>query len=124
MEEAMAQPDSCVTIVPYFKVHDGKLDEFRNGCGQFIEATKSEPGCLYYGFTFNGNEAHCREGYTDADALLAHLNNVGAMLQEALKIADITRLEVHGPAAELLKLKEPLKDLGPAYFELLDGFRK
>ena len=70
-----------MTIVPYFKVHDGKLDEFRNGCGQFIEVTKSEPGCLYYGFTFNGDEAHCREGYTDADALLAHLDNVGAMLR-------------------------------------------
>ena len=120
----MAQPDTCVTIVPYFKVHDGKLDEFKNGCAQFIETTKSEPGCLYYGFTFNGDEAHCREGYTDANALLAHLDNVGAMLQEALQIADISRLEVHGPAAELAKLKEPLKGLSPAYFELLDGFRK
>ena len=120
----MPQPDSCCTIVPYFKVHAGKLEEFKSGCAQFIEATKTEAGCLYYGFTFNGDEAHCREGYADADALLAHLDNVGEMLQEALKIADITRLEVHGPASELAKLKAPLKDLSPAYFELLDGFRK
>ena len=120
----MAQPDTCCTIVPYFKVHDGKLDEFKNGCAQFIEVTKSEAGCLFYGFSFNGSEAHCREGYKDADALLAHLDNVGEMLQEALKISDITRLEVHGPAGELAKLKEPLNHLSPAYFELLDGFRR
>ncbi len=120
----MSQPDTCVTIVPYFKVHAGKLDEFKNGCQTFIEKTKSEPGCLYYGFTFNGDEAHCREGYADAAALLAHLENVGALLQDALKIADISRLEVHGPAAELDKLREPLKDLSPAYFELLGGFRQ
>lgn len=120
----MAAPDTCVTIVPYFNVHDGKLDEFKTGCAAFIEATKSEPGCLYYGFTFNGNEAHCREGYAGAEALLAHLENIGAMLQEALKISDIARLEVHGPAGELDKLREPLKDLSPAYFELLNGFRR
>lgn len=120
----MAAPDTCCTIVPYFKVHDGKLEDFKSGCEQFIAATRNEPGCLFYGFTFNGDEAHCREGYADAAAVLAHLDNVGEMLQEALKIADLTRLEIHGPAGELDKLREPLKDLSPAYFELLDGFRR
>ncbi len=38
----------------------------------------------------------CREGYIEADGLLAHLANVDALLKEALKIADLTR-EVHGP---------------------------
>ena len=120
----MAERDACCTIVPYFKVHDGKLREFKDGCNRFIESTKKETGCLFYGFTFNGSEAHCREGYKDADAVLAHLDNVGEMLQEALKIADLTRLEIHGPASQLEKLQEPLKDLSPAYFELLDGFRR
>ncbi len=116
--------DTCVTLVPYFKVHDGKLEEFKSGCAAFIEATTKEAGCVHYGFTFNGDEAHCREGYDDAAGVLAHLENVGELLGEALKIADITRLEVHGPAEELDKLREPLKDLAPAYFELLDGIRR
>ncbi len=120
----MPAKDTCVTLVPYFKVHDGKLDAFKDGCAAFIEATAKEAGCVHYAFSFNGDEAHCREGYDDAAAVLAHLENVGAMLQEALQIADITRLEVHGPASELDKLREPLSNLSPAYFELLDGFRR
>jgi len=50
--------------------------------------------------------------------LLAHLENVGAMLAQALAMADPIRIEVHGPAAELAKLKEPLAHLKPPWFEL------
>jgi len=120
----MPAKDTCVTLVPYFKVHEGKLDAFKAGCSDFIEATSNESGCVHYTFTFNGDEAHCREGYDNAAGVLAHLDNVGVLLQDALKIADITRLEVHGPATELEKLREPLKDLSPTYFELFDGIRR
>jgi quinol monooxygenase YgiN len=123
-EEPMATTDTCCTIVPYFKVHEGKLDDFKALCTQFVEKTNSEPKCLYYGWSFDGEQAHCREGYADAEGLLVHLENVGALLQEALKIADITRLEVHGPDAELAKLREPMADLNPQLFTLECGFRK
>ena len=53
----------------------------------------------------NGDELFCREAYKNAEGLLTHLDNVGALLAEALKIADVTRIEVHGPATELEKLK-------------------
>ena len=46
----------------------------------------------YYGFSFYGNEAHCREGYADAEGALAHLENVGQLLEEALKMVELTRL--------------------------------
>jgi len=52
------------------------------------------------------------------------LENVGGLLEEALKIADITRLEIHGPAQELEKLREPLADLDPQFFTLELGFRR
>ena len=45
-----------------------------------------------------------------------HLANVDALLKEALKIADLTRLEVHCPAKELDKLKGPLAKLKPLQF--------
>ena len=48
--------------------------------------------------------------------MLAHLENVGALLGEFLKIVDVTRLEVHGPAGELAKLKSPLANLKPTWF--------
>ena len=97
---------------------------FKVLCEEFVEKTATEDGCLYYGFSFDGNEAHCREGYKDADALLAHLDNVGDVLEKALQISELTGLEIHGPAAELAKLKEPLADLPAQYFTLEYGFRR
>jgi quinol monooxygenase YgiN len=119
----MATQDKCCSLAPYFKVHAGKLAEFKKLSEAFAEKAKSEPKCLYYGFCFDGDIAHCREGYADAAALLAHLENVGALLQQALKISDITRLEVHGPADELEKLRGPLAALKPQIFTLEYGFR-
>lgn len=40
------------------------------------------------------------------------------MLAEALKIADLIRPEVQGPAAEVEKLKGPLARLKPEWFTL------
>ena len=93
-------------------------------CDEFIALTEKEEKCLYYGFSFDGNVAHCREGYADAEGALAHLDNVGALLQEALKICELSRLEVHGPEEELAKLREPLGGLNPQFFTLEYGFRK
>ncbi|MCP4391744.1 MAG: hypothetical protein GY802_25845 [Gammaproteobacteria bacterium] len=120
----MPTQDTCCSIVPYFKIHQGQLDNFKGLCEQFVTLTDNEVKCLYYGFCFDGDQAHCREGYQDAEGLLAHLDNVGAVLAEALKIADLTRLEIHGPEQELAKLREPLTDLNPQYFVLEYGFRR
>jgi quinol monooxygenase YgiN len=113
--------DTCCTLVPYFQVAPGKLAEFKALGPKFVERTRSEAGCVHYAFSFNGDVAHCREGYDDAAAVLAHLDNVGALLQEALKIAEIIQLEVHGPAAELDKLRGPMAGLNPKWFELEAG---
>ena len=105
-----------VSLHPYFKVHPGKLEVFKAGFPAFVEKTASEEKNLFYEFTVNGDEVFCREAYTDAEGLLAHLENIGALLAEALKIADLIRIEVHGPAAEIEKLKEPLAHLKPDWF--------
>jgi hypothetical protein len=117
----MFTPDTCCTLVPYFEVQDGQLDAFKALGPQFVDRTRHEPGCLHYGFSFSGTIAHCREGYDDAAAVLAHLDNVGALLGEALKIARIVRLEVHGPAAEIDKLRGPMAGLNPQFFVLEEG---
>ncbi|MCP3867993.1 MAG: hypothetical protein GY703_07860 [Gammaproteobacteria bacterium] len=120
----MSTQDQCCTIVPYFKISSGNLETFKSLCEQFVEKTSSEPKCLFYGFSFNEDVAHCREGYSDAEGVLNHLENVGALLGEALKIADLTRLEIHGPEGELAKLREPLAELNPSFFILEYGFRR
>lgn len=75
---------------------------------------------LWYEFTRSGDSVFCREGYRDGEAALAHLTNVDALLKEMLAISTIERLEFHGPAAELAKLREPLKDLPVVWYDLVD----
>src|SRR2546421_1237973 len=114
----MNRLSNFVSLHPYFKVHPGKFDTFKPGFQAFVEKTSKEEKNLFYEFTVNGDEVFCREGYTDAEGLLAHLENIGALLAEALKIADLIRLEVHGPAVELEKLRGPMAHLKPAWFTL------
>ncbi len=114
----MSSLSNFVSIHPYFKVQAGKLDAFKAALPAFIEKTKSEDKNLFYEFSINGDEVFCREGYVGAEGALAHLENVGALLAEAFKIADLVRLEIHGPAEELAKLKGPLAHLKPAWFTL------
>lgn len=120
----MSTHDKCCTIVPYFRVPGGRMTVFRDLCQQFVAKAGGESKCLYYGFSFCGNEAHCREGYSDAEGALAHLENVGQLLDEALKMAELIRLEIHGPEEELAKLREPLAKLNPQFFTLEYGFRR
>ena len=107
-----------VSLHPYFKVHPGKIDEIKKSLPQFVEKTATEKGNLFYEFSMNGDELFCREAYENAEGLLAHLDNVGDLLAETMKIADLIRLEVHGPLAELEKLRKPLAPFNPTLFEL------
>ena len=121
----MFNSDTCCTLVPYFKINDGQLDAFKALGPKFIEKTKNEAGCMHYAFSFDGHNAHCREGYDNAEAILTHLDNVGEILGEALKLSELARLEVHAPAAELDKLREPLAELNPQFFVLeANGIRR
>lgn len=120
----MATNDKCCTIAPYFYVHSSQLEIFKSLCEKFVEKASTEPKCLYYGFTFLDDQVHCREGYEDAEGVLAHLDNVGELLRHALEIGTLKRLEIHGPAEELAKLREPLSDFDVQYFTLEYGFRR
>lgn len=116
--------DTCCTLVPYFQVHEGQLAAFKALGPQFVARTRNEPGCVHYAFSYDGHTAHCREGYVDAAAVLAHLDNVGELLGQALKLAKIVRLEVHAPAAEVEKLRGPMAALSPQFFVLDEGIRR
>jgi quinol monooxygenase YgiN len=112
----MSKLTHFVSLHPYFKVHPGKLEEFKSGFPVFVELTRHEPKNLFYEFSVNGDEVFCREAYGNAAGLLHHLDNVGPHLAKAMKIADLVRLEVHGPASEVEKLREPLAHLKPEWF--------
>ncbi|NQZ60169.1 MAG: hypothetical protein HRT88_22175 [Lentisphaeraceae bacterium] len=120
----MATEDKCCSIVPYFQVNEGEMANFKSLCEEFVAKSSTEEGCIYYGFSFNGNQVHCREAYKNGEGVLAHLDNVGELIGRALEISELLRIEIHGPEEELQKLREPLTGLNPQYFVLEYGFRK
>jgi quinol monooxygenase YgiN len=108
--------ERSVSLHPYFKAQPGQLDAIKLLLHEFVSKTRKEEKMLYYEFTMNGDEVFCREAYADADGALAHLTNVDALLKKMLTLSSLTRLEIHGPAEELEKLKGPLGPLNPAWF--------
>jgi len=113
----MSKFDNSVSIHPYFNITDENMEAAKGFLAQFNElVAANEPGCLYYNFTLKGNELCCREAYVDADAVLAHFGNCGPALGEFIKIAELTRIEVHGPADQLEKLKEAFAAMNPDYY--------
>ena len=117
----MSTFDNAVSIHPYFKIKEGQMEACKSFLAQFCEKVANEEKCLYYNFTFRDDVLCCREAYQNADGVQAHLENCGALIGEFLKIADLTRIEVHGPAGELEKLKPALTDLNPEYFTYTCG---
>jgi len=117
-------PQTTVSIHPYFKPHEGKLAEFIDGMPAFVERTRSEEAVLFYDFTVCDGIVFCREAYVGGEGALAHLRNVGDLLEKALGLAELVRLEVHGAATELDKMREALKDLPVSWFVLETGLEK
>ena len=115
---------NTVSIHPYFDVHEGKLDDAKAILSKLIDITSQEKDCLWYDFSIHGNVIHCREAYVGAEGLLTHCGNVDPLIQAMLEISEMIRVEIHGPAEELAKLKEPLAGLNPEYFEFLCGIGK
>ena len=120
----MSQPANVVSVHPYFKVKPGKLEAFKAALPAFIEKTAAEKGNLYYDFTINEDVVYCREAYVGADGFLAHLKDVGPLMGDLLKLADIIRFEIHGPAGELDKLRPHMGDLKPVWFTYLLGVER
>jgi quinol monooxygenase YgiN len=117
----MADHSDVVSIHPYFKIHAGKVEEVKALLQEFVAKVENEVACLYYNFTMKDDELFCREAYVGAAGALAHIENVGAELDRLFALVELTRVELHGPAAELEKLKGPLAGLNPTCWEYQIG---
>ena len=116
--------EGSVSIHPYFKIRPGQHNAAQALLREFVAQTASEEKMLYYEFTQSGDIIFCREAYVGAEAALAHLTNVGAILAKMETATELTRLEIHGPAAELEKLKGPLAGLKVEWFAWQCGVTK
>merc|ERR1712144_200530 len=74
-----------LTIQPTFTIKD--WEAAAPIMAEFVERTKTETGCVYYGWTKVGDTLFCREAYVNAEGVLAHLDNVGALVGKMLEAA-------------------------------------
>merc|ERR1712072_76394 len=113
-----------LTIQPTFTLVDQAAAEpFMKEC---VELTKTEDGCVFYGWTIKGDKLFCREAYVDGPAVAAHIANVvgavGKMLDSGA--AKLDKIEVHGPESEFPACKEACDSLGMTYWATDDTFSK
>jgi len=132
-ENAVAAPleDGTVTLAPYFKLKD--VAKFKELWKADYENFGHKEDCVHYAFTFTDNSrAHCREAYKSGEAVIQHIMDVGKVFNSEVggcihpDVADLEKLELHGPALELEKVKK-WNEEGPKipfqYFVTEWGFR-
>ena len=90
----------------------------------FVETTRTEPGCLYYGFSFDGGRAHCREAYENAEAALCMSRTSVRCSRNPKTLRRSSSLKFTVPEQELAKMREPLAALNPRFYTLEYGFRR
>ena len=110
-----------ITATAFFKIHKGKLDEFKQLVPELIKTVKkNEPGAVLYEWYLNEETMECMvlESYADSDAVRAHSGNTGELLQKILGISDL-KLETFGnPDPEL---KNMIKDMGAKHYPFFAG---
>jgi len=106
-----------MTVYPTFEVPDwDKVD-----LAKYLDATKGESGCIYYGFAKNvaENKLICREAYIDGEAVNAHVGNVGEMLGKDIEdgVLKVASLAVFGPKDQIEVAKQTCDGFKPMYLE-------
>ena len=112
------------TIQPTFTIKDlKKAEPFMKKC---VDLTKSEAGCMYYGWTIQGDKLFCREAYVDAAAVQAHLDNIVPAVGEMLDsgCASLDEINFMGPKAGWSTFKETADSLGGVYWDVDSSFSK
>lgn len=79
----------AITVSPYFDIPEDKMVEFKATWDPVLPAIKADEGTEYYEMSFNGNSSFFREGYRNADAVLAHLGRRACVSNLFLVLNDL-----------------------------------
>ena len=116
---------SEIRIVGEFTINEGKTEAFKELIKTAIETVRSnEPDTLRYEFYFNEDETACYplELFRNSQAVLTHLEDVGAIVSKLSEVAQITRVEIYGNASD--ELKQALAPFGAKFFKHWGGFTR
>ncbi len=88
-----------------FKIHEGKLEEFKRLSAQAMEIVRTkETGTLQYDSYFNDDQSECMviERYRDSEAAMEHAANLADLSAAVLAIVSVVHGELLGePSADL-----------------------
>ena len=91
-----------------FKIHEGKLDEFKRLSAQAREIVRTkDTGTLQYVIYFNDDQSECivLERFRDSEALIEHTANLGDLVEAILAIVSVIHGELLGEPSEELRAK-------------------
>ena len=88
-----------------FKIHEGRLEEFKRLSAQAMEIVRTkDSGTLQYDTYFNDDESECIviERYRDSEAAIEHAANLADVSAAVLATVSVVHGELLGePSAEL-----------------------
>lgn len=87
-----------------FKIHEGKLDEFKRLSAECMEIARNEgAGTLQYDIYFNEDQSECivHERYRDSEALIEHTAHIGDLMEAILATGSVAGELLGEPNAEL-----------------------
>jgi quinol monooxygenase YgiN len=91
-----------------FKIHEGKLEEFKRLSAEAMEIVKTkDTGTLRYDTYFNDDESECviLEMFRDSQALIDHAQNMDELSAKILAIVTVVHGELLGEPNEELRAK-------------------
>eukprot|EP00927_Polykrikos_kofoidii_P046164 TRINITY_DN40363_c0_g1_i1.p1 TRINITY_DN40363_c0_g1~~TRINITY_DN40363_c0_g1_i1.p1 ORF type:complete len:447 (-),score=63.90 TRINITY_DN40363_c0_g1_i1:629-1861(-) len=120
------KPDTHLSIVSYFTVPKGSMDEIKAVFPGFNRATRAGTrATLYFSFGIAGDEIICREGHKDAETCLQHQHDIKEQVDKINSVVGKghRRFEVTGLRSDLdkLKLDIGMSALETTFWELDDG---
>jgi len=87
-----------------FKIHEGKLEEFKRLSAQCMEIARTkDTGTLQYDIYFNDDQSECvvLERYRDSEALIEHTAHLGDLMEAIIATGSVSGELLGEPSAEL-----------------------
>jgi quinol monooxygenase YgiN len=99
-----AQAANELQGIARYKIHEGKLEEFKRLSAQCMEIVRTkDTGTLQYEIYFSEDQSECivLERYRDSDALIEHLEHIGDLMEAIVATGSVSGELLGEPSAAL-----------------------
>ncbi|MDH3671731.1 MAG: antibiotic biosynthesis monooxygenase [Gammaproteobacteria bacterium] len=111
-----------IRVVAEVEIKRGRVDEFKTIAAEVIQRVEAnEPRTWTYEWYLNEDESKCYvlEHYADSAATMAHMENVGPLLDRFFETCSIDNLSLFGEVSA--EVREAFAALNPSVFEHWSG---